>query len=170
VLLPTDDAAHYERHIHRFFTDHQPATERESELVQSMANAQWRMNRIPGLEMAIFARGRIQFAEQYVDYDNQTAAALMDAETFIVYQKQLRNLTTQEGRLRRQYEKDRTELNELQAARAEAAKATSTNPHQIGFEFANTAFLNAGASIANAGTPIAHPTASESELAHRQAA
>jgi hypothetical protein len=163
VLLPADDAAHYERHILRFFTDHQPAGERESELTQSMADAQWRLNRIPGLEMAIFARGRIQFAEQYADYDNQTAAALMDAETLIVYHKQLRNLATQEGRLRRQYEKDRAELDARQAARAEAAKATATNPHPIGFEFANTTSLNSDA-------PIAQPTKSKSELTHRQAA
>ncbi|HEX4770620.1 MAG TPA: hypothetical protein VH351_07315 [Bryobacteraceae bacterium] len=84
VLLPSDDAALYERHVKRFVADHQPESDRESELVQSLTDAQWRLNRLPGLEMAIFARGRVQFAEKYADYDNTLAAALTDAETLVV--------------------------------------------------------------------------------------
>ena len=120
VLLPSDDAALYERHVQRFIADHQPEGDRESELVQSMADAQWRMNRIPGLEMAVFARGRIQFAEKFAEYDERMATALTDAETLFVYQRELRNLQTQESRIRRRYQKDLAELKELQTQRASA--------------------------------------------------
>jgi hypothetical protein len=58
------------------------------------------LERIPGLEMAIFARGRVEFAEKFADHDPQSAAVLTDAEPAIVYQRELRNLQTQEGRLR----------------------------------------------------------------------
>ena len=118
VLLPSDDATLYENHLQRFIADHQPEAGRESELVQSLADAQWRLNRIPGLEMAIFARGRIEFAEKFAEYDESMAAALVDGETIVVYQRELRNLHTQEGRLRRHYEKDLAELKDLQAQRA----------------------------------------------------
>ena len=67
--------------------------------------------------MAIFARGRVQFAEQFAEHDAHTAAALVDAETAIVYDRQLRNLWTQEKRLRRQYEDDQLELRRLQRER-----------------------------------------------------
>jgi regulator of protease activity HflC (stomatin/prohibitin superfamily) len=40
VLLPSDDAAYYERHVQRFVADHKPETDRESELVQHLADAQ----------------------------------------------------------------------------------------------------------------------------------
>ena len=60
--------------------------------MQSLADTQWRLHRIPALEMAIFARGRVQFAEQFPQYDAQTAAMLADAETAITYERQLRNL------------------------------------------------------------------------------
>ena len=85
-----------------------------------MADAQWRMNRIPGLEMAVFARGRIQFAEKFAEYDERMATALTDAETLFVYQRELRNLQTQESRIRRRYQKDLAELKELQTQRASA--------------------------------------------------
>jgi hypothetical protein len=117
VLLPSDDAALYEKHVQRFVADHRPEGDRESELVQSMADAQWRLNRIPGLEMAIFARGRVQFAEKYAEYEHPMAAALTDAETIVVYQRELRNLHTQETRIRRQYQNDLAELKALQTER-----------------------------------------------------
>jgi hypothetical protein len=147
VLLPSDDAALYERHVQRFIADHQPEGDRESELVQSMADAQWRMNRIPGLEMAVFARGRIQFAEKFAEYDERMATALTDAETLVVYQRELRNLNTQETRIRRQYQKDLAELKELQTQRASANVPALPPPPPLptardidpnGFEFSKT--------------------------------
>ena len=159
VLLPTDDAALYEKHVERFVREFKPQGERECELVQSLADTQWRLNRIPGLEMAIFARGRVQFAEKFAEYDNHTAAALIDSETLVVYHKELRNLHLQETRLRRQYANDADELKRLQfehlfdspkdkTARPQAASAqpfggvvrdpvsTAAPPNQkIGFEF-----------------------------------
>jgi hypothetical protein len=63
VLLPGDDAALYERHVSRFFTELKPVGERETELVQSLTDAQWRMNRIPALEMGIYALARLNFKD-----------------------------------------------------------------------------------------------------------
>jgi hypothetical protein len=146
VLLPSDDAAYYERHVQRFVADHKPETDRESELVQHLADGQWRMNRIPGLEMAIFARGRIQFAELFESYDERTAPVLADAETIIVYQRELRNLQTQEGRIRRHYQQDLTELQQLQQQRLLLSQPAPSMPlvmpsmpqlTQNGFDFSD---------------------------------
>jgi hypothetical protein len=117
VLLPSDDAAAYRQHIAAYETELQPVGLRERELVQSLADIQWRLQRIPGLEMAIYARGREEFAEQFEEQDPAVRAARMDLETFIHYQKPLRNLQIQEGRLQRQREKDMAELLELQEER-----------------------------------------------------
>ncbi|HEX7363476.1 MAG TPA: hypothetical protein VF283_23540 [Bryobacteraceae bacterium] len=117
VLLPTDDAAAYEQHVQRYMKDLQPAGQREHELVQSLADNSWRTERIFSLEMAIFAKGRIQFAAQFENEDASVRTGLIELETFLAYEKQLRNLHIQEARLRRQREKDTAELKELQKER-----------------------------------------------------
>lgn len=147
VLLPADDAALYEQHIQRFIREFDPEGEQECELVQSLADTRWRLNRIPALEMAISARGRVRFADQFAQYEPQMAAALIDAETLAAYHKELRNLHLQETRLRRQYEGDELALKHLQsanmtahiqqenAARRSKAKRKPAPEPANGFEF-----------------------------------
>ena len=133
VLLPSDDAEAYRQHLAAYENEFKPVGLRECELVQSLADIQWRLQRIPGLEMAIYARGRDEFAEQFEDFDPAARSARIDLETFIHYQKPLRNLQLQEGRLQRQREKDMAELRELQQERrkpeeAKTALANITTP------------------------------------------
>src|SRR4051794_39387842 len=65
VLLPSEDAVRYERHVAAYVKELSPVGVQESALVQSIADTAWRLDRIPGLEMAIFASGRTKFAEQF---------------------------------------------------------------------------------------------------------
>jgi hypothetical protein len=74
---------------------------------QSLADTQWRLLRIHSLELGIYAIGRCHFAELFPEEeDPQTRAALIEAQVFLTYQRQLKNLGMQERRLRRHYEKD----------------------------------------------------------------
>jgi hypothetical protein len=122
VLLPTDDAAEYERHIRAYQDELKPVGQRESDLVQSIADTAWRLARIPGLEMAIYAKGRIQFAESFNDHDLSLRPAMIELQTHLTYEKQLRNLQLQEARLHRRREKDTAELRRLQEERREEIK------------------------------------------------
>ncbi len=122
VLLPSDDVIAYEQHVASYEKEFQPAGGRETELVQSIADAQWRLMRIPALEMAIYARGRSEFAQKFESEEPALRPSIIDLETFLAYQKPLRNLQLQEGRLRRQREKDLAELRSLQEAREEREK------------------------------------------------
>ena len=128
VLLPSDDAEAYRNLLTAYENEFKPVGLRECELVQSLADIQWRLQRIPGLEMAIYARGRDEFAEQFEDLDPAVRSARLDLETFIHHQKPLRNLQLQEGRLQRQREKDMFELRELQQERREAEQPQPTMP------------------------------------------
>jgi hypothetical protein len=122
VLLPSDDVAAYEAHIRSFSLRFKPSGDHEHELVQSLADTQWRLNRIPALEAGIYALGHIEFASKFDDHDESLRAAMIDAHVYLTYEKQLRNLHIQESRLRRQYQSDLSELTELQSER-EASKA-----------------------------------------------
>lgn len=117
VLLPGDDAASYEAHVSSFMQRYAPATEDERNLVQSLADTEWRLLRIPALEMSIYAVGRLEFVELFPKEDEGVRKHLIEAKVFLTYQRQLNNLSIQENRLRRQREKDSAALRELQENR-----------------------------------------------------
>src|SRR3954447_14664369 len=94
--------------------------ERETQLVQNLADTQWRLDRIPGLEFGLFALGRKRYADQFEEEeDPQVRAALLDAHILMTEAKHFKNLHLQESRLRRQYRQDAQELRELQSQRKE---------------------------------------------------
>jgi len=117
VLLPADDAAAYEQHVLAYTKELRPITQRECDLVQSIADTAWRLKRIPALEMAIYAQGRIEFAPSFDDHDPSLRPSMIELRTFLTYEKQLRNLQLQEARLARRYEKDTAELRKMQVER-----------------------------------------------------
>jgi hypothetical protein len=151
ILLPGDDAALYEHHVSRFFDEFKPVGERETELAQILADTQWRLNRIPALEMGIYAVARLNFKDMFEQEEPAVREALIQAHTFITHQKEINNLSIQELRLRRHYQKDLAELKELQTLRAQREKkaktvdpiaanlATSVSKPEIGFEFSSHA-------------------------------
>jgi hypothetical protein len=122
VLLPTEDAAAYETHIRAYQDELKPVGRQESDLVQSIADGSWRLHRIPGLELAIYAQGRLQFANSLDEHDPSLRASMIELQTFLTYEKQLRNLQLQEARLHRRREKDVAALHKLQQERKEESK------------------------------------------------
>jgi hypothetical protein len=117
VLLPGDDAAAYEAHVANFFARHEPIADEERNLVQSLADTEWRLFRIPALEYGIYAVGRLEFAAEFPQEDPAVRIHLIEAKIFLAYQRQLNNLSIQESRLRRQREKDTAALRNLQQLR-----------------------------------------------------
>ena len=151
VLMPGDDAKAYQDHVCRFIDEFEPATAREEELVQSLADTRWRLLRIPALETNLYALGQLEFADKFDAEAGPVRAGLIQAHTFLCYQKQFNNLVIQETRLCRRFEKEMAELKQLQAERREregreleqaarlylAAKKENKpfDPAALGFEF-----------------------------------
>jgi hypothetical protein len=123
VLLPSDDVAAYQAHIERVFAQYSPQADDEKRLTQFIADALWRLERIPSLEAGIYAIGRRELASQFADEPDETVRkAMIEAQIFLTYRRDLNNLSIQELRLRRQYEKDEGELKRLIADRRAAAE------------------------------------------------
>jgi hypothetical protein len=155
VLLPTDDAAGYQRHIEAYEREFRPVGQRERDLVQSIADSQWRLLRIPSLETGILALGHLEFSNSLEEHDAGLRPGMIEVKTFLKYERKLRNLQLQEARLSRRREKEITELRALQLERqrkedearenvkqaAAPAKATAgsglLDPQTNGFEFSN---------------------------------
>jgi len=122
VVLPTDDVEAYTQHVERFLLDYQPATDAEKSLVQTVADTEWRLLRVPSLESGLYAVGRRQLAEQFADESDPAVRAVMiEAQVFLTFRKDLHNLALQEARLRRQRDTDVAELKALQKQRKEDA-------------------------------------------------
>lgn len=68
-MLRGDDAALYESHVSHFIKHCEPAGDEECNLVQSLADTEWRLLRIPSLEIGIYALGRLEFAELFPKED-----------------------------------------------------------------------------------------------------
>ena len=153
VLLPTEDAALYEAHLNHFLQRFEPAGDDERHLVQSLADTDWRLARIPQLELGIYAVGRVELAHLFPNEDLALRQQMIEAKILMTYRRDLSNLSTQETRLRRHREKDLAALKELQDARKKATRkrlesiaahyvlAVRENTHQqfdlrqFGFEF-----------------------------------
>jgi hypothetical protein len=132
VLLPADDVAEYQRHNALYEKEFKPVGLEESELVQSLAEISWRLRRIPALEMAIYAQGRIEFANHFADQeDPPVRRSLIELHTHLVYERQLRNLQLQESRLVRRREKESAELRRLQQERAQREKCALESAAQL---------------------------------------
>jgi len=151
VLLPGDDSAAYRTHIQRLVDRYKPVGDEEAALTQSLGDTEWRLLRVPSLEMGIYALGRLEFAAKFDQEDPAVRASLIEAHIFLAYQKQLNNLSIQEGRLRKQREHDTAELLKLQKQRKEIAETRMRearslyedaqradqpfDPAEFGFEF-----------------------------------
>src|SRR3954470_13787948 len=159
VLLPTDDVAAYQAQVERIFQQFSPEDDEEKRLTQSLADTLWRLDRIPSLEAGIYAIGRRELAAQFADEEDEAVRkAMIEAQIFLSYRRDLNNLSVQEARLRRQYEKDEAELKRRIAECEKAAKDRRTaenrrwdkavqhyqnareygmpfDPAEIGFEF-----------------------------------
>jgi hypothetical protein len=154
VLLPTDDAAEYQKLEQIYINHYKPVGFEEEFLVQSMINADWRLRRIPVLEAGIFAIGRRELA-------GSVPAEILEAQIYLKYERQLKNLDLQLNRINRNREKDLARLNQLQSARKEreaimkrfAAKAQAATAPQPKAESAN------GSVFSTSETPAPPPLA-----------
>ena len=157
VLFANDDCARYYAHIQSYEMQFQPVGPEESALVQSIADTRWRLNRVPGLELAILATASLKLIEDIPSYARPEAEMALEVHVRRLHEKELRNLQLQENRLVRRRERETAELQRLQLVRkgkedealAEAAKATLLAQHRqqplsripgLGFDFSKDRF------------------------------
>jgi hypothetical protein len=122
VLLKTDDVAVYHQHLDRFQKQFSPVTDQEKDLVQDLADTEWRLLRIIPLESKILALGRIELASLFADQEDPSVReALIEAKIFLTYRRDLNNLSIQESRLRKHRDLVTAELTKLQHDRKRRA-------------------------------------------------
>ncbi len=117
VVLPADDHAAYQRHSQSFLDEYQPQGATENQLVQTLIDTSWRMNRAAAVETNLLSLGMIE-RESGIHTENPEAhAALAMALAFREHGRALSNISIQSQRLARQFERTLVLLRQIQADR-----------------------------------------------------
>jgi hypothetical protein len=129
MLLPTDEVAAYQTLLQSLIDQHCPGSYEEGIQVQLLVDTEWRLRRIPALETGIYGLGRRELAGLHAECeDPQKRAAMIEAETFLKYGRELAGLSLQETRLLRMRAKDLARLRELQAERKKHEQTAAWKP------------------------------------------
>jgi len=108
VVMPTEDLQAYQSHLKSFTDEYHPLGATESHLVQALADASWRLNRVAALETNLLSLAAV--GDPLVD-------ALAIAASLERQSKALANLSMHSQRLSRQFERTVTQLRDLQKTR-----------------------------------------------------
>ena len=153
IVLPSEDHAAYQHHTRRFFDDLQPKGALEDQLVQSIADTSWRLNRVAALETNLLTLGFHEQADHIDTAHPEAHAALAMAASVREQSRAIANLSMHEHRLSRQFERTLNQLREIQAdrrakekdqmekaaliLRMHKAQGTPYDPAEDGFVFSN---------------------------------
>jgi hypothetical protein len=110
VVMPTEDLQAYQLHLKSFTEEYNPQGATESNLVQALADASWRLNRVAALESNVLILGITQEGDPI-------QGALSIAAALESQSKALANLSMHSQRLSRQFERTVTQLRALQEIR-----------------------------------------------------
>jgi hypothetical protein len=120
VVLPTEDRSAYERHSQSFLDQYHPKDATETQLVQSLIDTSWRMNRAAAVETNLFSLG-IQEMEDHIRANHPEAeAALAMALAFREHMRAFVSISINSQRLARQFERTIALLRQIQADRRAA--------------------------------------------------
>ncbi len=123
VLLPTEDAQAYQSFCDQFTVHYQPAGPVERQLVQTIADTSWRLNRISAMEHSSLSLAAAQKLDQACGAtDDPSAQAIAQALAFQEQSDRLAKLSLYEQRLSRQLDRSLKLIKEMQAERKEQAK------------------------------------------------
>jgi hypothetical protein len=108
VVMPTEDLQAYQFHLKSFTDEYHPQGATEAHLVQALADASWRLNRVAALETNLLSLAAV---------GDPLTDALAIAASLESQSKALANLSMHSQRLSRQFERTVMQLRDLQKTR-----------------------------------------------------
>ena len=153
VVLPSEDQSAYQRHSQSFLDEYRPKGATEIQLVQSLLDTAWQVNRAAAVETNLFALGITEMEDRIRASHPEAETALAMALAYREHNRAFANISTYGQRLTRQFERTLNQLRQIQAERRatekrqfdDAAKILKMhqdknapyNPTDDGFVFSN---------------------------------
>jgi hypothetical protein len=122
VVLPTEDMAAYRAFSKEIVDSLDPQTPVERQFAQTVADNQWRINRIRSIEDGMLGMGHYEAAGDFDTDHPEFHSAMTAARAFRDGSKAFVNLSIYEQRLHRTMKEALRQLRELQAERRELQK------------------------------------------------
>ena len=123
MVFTPEDAQIYQQFSARLHTKYAPVDDDEKDLVQVIIDCEWRLRDVAPLEAAILAGGRDKCAHLVADVqDPVQREALLRAEIYFMFKKDLTNIALQDRRISNKLQKAEAKLEALRAARVEARR------------------------------------------------
>jgi hypothetical protein len=120
VVLPAEDHSAYQRHSRSFVDEYQPKGATEAQLVQSLIDTSWRMNRAATVETNLFTLGITEMEDRIHANHPEAEAALAMALAFRENTTAFSQISIYGQRLARQFERTLAQLRQIQAERRKA--------------------------------------------------
>jgi len=141
VVMPNESLEAYRSHLKSFTHEYQPQGTTETQLVQSLADSSWRLNRVASVEATLLSHDAAHATKptHFPRLEAQRLHAV--AVTFVSQTKALANLSLHSQRLSREFERTVALLRKLQETRhaQEQKEREKTgkpdNPSNYGFVF-----------------------------------
>src|SRR6204780_4171391 len=115
VVMPSEDLQAYQLHLKSFTDEYHPQGATEANLVQALADASWRLNRVAALETNVLILGITRECDPI-------AGALAIASALETQSKALANLSMHSQRLSPRFERTALHPRELQETRRSQEK------------------------------------------------
>src|ERR1700693_518287 len=123
VVLPTEDVAACQRHSQALLDEYLPNGATEIQLVQSLIDTSWRMNRVAAVETNLFSLGITEMEDPIRANHPEAEAALAMASTFRDNVRAFSNISIYSQRLSRQFERTLNQLRQIQTERRAAEES-----------------------------------------------
>jgi len=131
VVLPTEDLTAYQSHLKRFVDQFQPTGALEDQLVQSLGDTTWRLNRVPAIEATFLSLAAEDQLDSIRTNEPRAASALALAQAFHQQSRALANISIYEQRLARLFDRTLKQLREIQAERREHERRQMNDAAEI---------------------------------------
>jgi hypothetical protein len=117
IVSPKDDLSAYLRFTRRFYDDLQPKGAIETQLVQTIADNSWRLNRARVYENNLLTIGFDEQSDSIDVEDAEIHRALATAKAYRAQAQSLAAISMHEQRVSRQFDRALKQLGELQTTR-----------------------------------------------------
>src|SRR5579864_6177172 len=131
IVLPSEDHAAYQRHSRSFLDEYQPQGATETQLVQSITDISWQLNRAAAVETNLFSLGITESEDRIRASHPDAETALAMALAYREHNRAFANIAIYRQRLTREFERTLVLLRQIQAERREKEERQLDNAAMI---------------------------------------
>jgi len=117
IVLPTEDHSAYQRHSQAFLDEYRPKGATETQLVQSLLDTSWQLNRASAVETNLFSLGITESEDRIRASHPEAETALAMALAYREHNRAFANIGIYRQRLAREFERTLILLRQIQSER-----------------------------------------------------